>query len=349
LKRIDISTEYLSNIKSALFKKIIYCNSSPDLIFLSSELIQQINVLIKKIDSDINDINKINKENISQYITLILSIEEKYELINETINKFDIKIEKIVRDYDKLFSALANVLEELRKKTYSDYPKLNIIIEKKFIELDNIELNTFDKMKSLNEFIKEYNKFLIQGSILHKYKKFIIELPTQYGGSSNKFNDYFNKLVDISINVRKNDDINENKIRFNNLLFYSHVLYIVNYTNKERTITSHINRYDVKKYLKIITYILKSIKNNSKGDIIYYFFKYHYFNLKIVYDFLHKLDNSWTKPKTNMCNEEIIKLYNQDNLNNNIYFNLLDKKYTLSMKKAIFVFFGIKVILDKLM
>jgi hypothetical protein len=348
LKRIDMNAEYLSNIKSALVEKRINCNSTPDLIYLSSKLIQQIDVLIMKIDS-IKNINKINKENISQYITLILSIEEEYESIDKTINEFYIKIEKIVRDNEKLFSALASVLEELRKKKYSDYPKLNTIIEEKLMKLDNIQLNTFDKMQSLNEFIKDkYNKFLMQSSILHKYKKFIIELPTQYGGSVNQFNDYFNKLVDISINVNKNDDISEHKIRFNNLLFYSHVLYIVNYTNKKRIITSHINRNDVKKYLKIITYILKSIKNNSEGDIIYYFFKYHYFNLKIVYDFLYKLNRSWTKPKTNICNEEIIKLYNQDNLNINIYFNLLDKKYTPSMKKAIFIFFGIKVILDKL-
>jgi hypothetical protein len=349
LKRIDISTEYLSNIKSALVKKKIYCNSSPDLTFLSSELIQQINVLIKKIDSVVNDINKINKENISQYITLILSIKEEYGSIDKTIIEFDHIIDKIVDDYNEIYSTLSIKLEELRTKSYNDYPKLNTNIEEKFKELDNIQLTTFNKMQSLNEFIKDkYNKFLMQSSILYKYKKFIIELPNQYGGSDNQFNDYFNKLVDISINVGKNNDISEHKIRFNNLLFYSHVLYIVNYTNKERTITSHINRYDVKKYLKIITYILKSIKNNSKGDIIYYFFKYHYFNLKIVYDFLHKLNRLWTKPKTNMCNEEIIKLYDENRMNNNIYFNLLDIKYTPNMKKAIFIFFGMKVILDKL-
>jgi len=349
LKRIDMNAEYLLNTKLKLEEIKKYCNSSPDLIFLSSELIPQINDLIKEIDSVINDINKINKKNISRHITLILSIEEEYGSINENIKKFDNIIEKIVRDYDKLFSKLSGVLEELRKKKYSSYPELNTIIEEKFKELDNIQLTTFNKMQSLNEFIKDkYNKFLMQSSILYKYKKFIIELPNQYGGSDNQFNDYFNKLVDISINVGKNNDISEHKIRFNNLLFYSHVLYIVNYTNKERTITSHINRYDVKKYLKIITYILKSIKNNSKGDIIYYFFKYHYFNLKIVYDFLHKLNRLWTKPKTNMCNEEIIKLYDENRMNNNIYFNLLDIKYTPNMKKAIFIFFGMKVILDKL-
>jgi hypothetical protein len=35
-------------------------------------------------------------------------------------------------------------------------------------------------------------------------------------------------------------------------------------------------------------------------------------------------------------------------MNNNIYFNLLDIKYTPSMKKAIFIFFGMKVILDSI-
>lgn len=350
LEKINMGQKYLVDIKLKLEETKVYCNSSTDLIYLSSELIPKIDSLIKKLDSIVKNINKINKENISEYIILILSIEEEYKLINKTIKEFDIKIEKIVRDYDKLFSMLASVLEKLITKEYSSYPELNTNIEKKFKELNNIQLTTFDKMQSLNEFIKDkYNKFLMQNSTLNKYKKFIIESPNQYGGSVNEFNDYFNKLVDISINVNKNDDINEHKIRFNNLLFYSHVLYIVNYTNKERTITSHINRYDVKKYLKIITYILKSIKNNSKGDIIYYFFKYHYFNLKIVYDFLHKLNRLWTKPKTNMCNEEIIKLYDENRMNNNIYFNLLDIKYTPNMKKAIFIFFGMKVILDKLM
>jgi len=69
-----------------------------------------------------------------------------------------------------------------------------------------------------------------------------------------------------------------------------------------------------------------------------------------VYSFLNKLDKLWTFPKSNKCNEEIIKLYSKENEmnNNNIYFNLLDIKYTPSMKKAIFIFFGMKVILDKL-
>jgi tagatose-1,6-bisphosphate aldolase non-catalytic subunit AgaZ/GatZ len=94
---------------------------------------------------------------------------------------------------------------------------------------------------------------------------------------------------------------------------------------------------------------LESIKNKSDKNIKnYYFFKYHYFNLKIVYSFLNKLNKSWTKPKTSMCNKEIIKLYDENEMNNRIYFNLLDTKYTPSMKKAIFIFFGVKVILDKL-
>ena len=95
---------------------------------------------------------------------------------------------------------------------------------------------------------------------------------------------------------------------------------------------------------------MKSINNKSTRNIKnYYFFKYHYFNLKIVYSFLNKLDKLWVNPKLNNCNTEIIKLYSTENeMNNNIYFNLLDTKYTPSMKKAIFIFFGMKVILDKL-
>jgi len=202
LEKINMGQKYLVDIKLKLEETKVYCNSSTDLIYLSSELIPKIDSLIKKLDSIVKNINKINKENISQYIILILSIEEEYNSIDKTIIEFDHIIKKIVRDYDKLFSTLASMLEELRKKTYSDYPKLNTNIEKKFKELNNIQLTTFDKMQSLNEFIKDkYNKFLMQNSTLNKYKKFIIKSPNQYGGSVNEFNDYFNKLVDISINV----------------------------------------------------------------------------------------------------------------------------------------------------
>jgi hypothetical protein len=351
LKRIDMSQKYLSNIKLELKKIKKYCNSSPDLIYLSSELIPKVDSLIKKLDSIVKNINDINKENISRHITLILSIKKEYESINETIKEFYIKIVENNNNYEKLYEKFKDSKNKIRIHD-PKIEEINTIM----LSLD-IQSNNFDKMELLKDTIRIYNNFLNKKQKIsernnHKtgydYTALKIDL-SQYGGSVNKFNDYFNKLVDISINVRKNNDISEHKIRFNNLLFYSHILYIINYTNKERIITSHINRFDVNKYLKKIISILESIKNKSDKNIeTYYFFKYHYFNLKIVYDFLHKLDNSWIKPETSMCNEEIIKLYDENEMNNRIYFNLLDTKYTPSMKKAIFIFFGMKVILDKL-
>ena len=343
LERINMSAEYLVDIKSLLDEKKIYCNSSPDLLYLSSELIPKIDTAIKAIKA----INKINKENISQYIIFILSIEKEYELIIKTIKEFNHKIVENNKNYEELYKKFEGF-----NKYIVSFPAKITEINNKMLSL-NTQSNNFDKMQLLKDSIIIYNNFLDKqqkkpGQV-YNYTTHKIDL-SQYGGSVNEFNDYFNKLVDISINVNKNDDISEHKIRFNNLLFYSHVLYIVNYTNKERIITSHINRVDVKKYLNIIENILKSIKNKSDKNMKnYYFFKYHYFNLKIVYSFLNKLDKLWTFPKSNKCNEKIIKLYNTENeMNNNIYFNLLDIKYTPSMKKAIFIFFGMKVILDSI-
>jgi len=348
LERINMTQKYLLDIKLKLKEIKGYCNSSPDLIYLSFKLIQQIDALIKKINSTIKDINK---ENISQYIILILSIEEEYTSIDKTIIDFNHKIVENNNNYEELYEKFKNFNKHILL-----FPDKINEINTKMLSL-NTQSNNFDKMRLLKDSIIIYNNFLDKqqersesknSKIVYNYTTHKIDL-SQYGGSINEFNDYFNKLVDISINVNKNDDISEHKIRFNNLLFYSHVLYIVNYTNKERIITSHINRHDVKKYLKIIENILKSIKNKSDKNIKnYYFFKYHYFNLKIVYSFLHKLDKLWVNPKSNKCNEQIIKLYNTENEMNNIYFNLLDKKYTPSMKKAIFIFFGMKVILDSI-
>lgn len=355
LERINMSTKNLSIIKSLLDKQKNYCNSSPDLIYLSFELIPEIDDLIKKIDTTITTVNKIEDitEYITEYIREFFSIEKKYEIINETIIKFNHKIFENNNNYEELYGKFNHFDKHILL-----FPNKIEEINKKMLSL-NTKSNNFDKMILLKKIITNYNNFLDKrqrnsesenSKTGYNYTTHKIDL-SQYGGSSiNEFNDYFNKLVDISINVNKNYDISEHKIRFNNLLFYSHVIYIVNYTNKKRIITSHINRFDVKKYLKNIENILKSIKNKSDKNIKnYYFFKYHYFNLKIVYNFLSKLYKSWTIPKSNKCNEEIIKLYNTENeMNNNIYFNLLDIKYTPSMKKAIFIFFGMKVILDSI-
>ena len=61
-------------------------------------------------------------------------------------------------------------------------------------------------------------------------------------------------------------------------------------------------------------------------------------------NFLKKLLDNWINNLVpNDCNKEIIKLQKE-----NIYFNLLDKRYTPSMKKAIFIFLALKPILDKI-
>ena len=106
-----------------------------------------------------------------------------------------------------------------------------------------------------------------------------------------------------------------------------------------------INLNEVKKYLKITNTLLQLIKTNDKINKPY-FFKYHYFNLKIIYNFLIKLNNNWIyKPSINDCNKEIFKTKYNDNF---VYFNLLDKKYTPTMKKSIFIFLALKPLLDKI-
>jgi hypothetical protein len=214
-----------------------------------------------------------------------------------------------------------------------------------FYKFVNHYLQFLKKNKDFMKSIEYFNIFIDENEK--------IKSSDQIGGSELKtfdnFNNYFKEIIDINNKPKDNINISENKVRLNNLLFYSHILFIINFTNfGSRQIISHINKSDTNKYYTTTNILLEIIK--KKDNIIgNYFLKYHYFNLKIVNKFLEKLINLWYDPKENDCNKFILDIYKENKeINNYVYFNLLDINYSKSLKKAIFIFFGFKTILDNL-
>ena len=300
--------------------------------------------IYKIIDINKNIIN-LKKNKINDYIKYYYDIQNNINKINDEIKLFNIDIDEISKEINVLRDYYQKKTKNLVTKNSIPENKINSIIKKyysliKFLEKHN---NLMDDKQKNSKNIGNYLDFKIELDDTKQNYDALINFLKIYinKDQSGGFNDYFDNIVDISLSQNNNL---AHKIRFNNLLFFSHILFIINYTQmRDRQIIQKINLDDVNKYLQITNDLLAIIKlnNNILGT---YFLKYHYFNLKIINNFLAKLKNNWNNVNIlpNECNEEIIKI------NVYKYFNLLNKNYTPSMKKAIFIFIALKPILDKL-
>lgn len=179
----------------------------------------------------------------------------------------------------------------------------------------------FGKLKytnTLNIIPYEFNDTLFEKISKHIIKNYNMLVNTQIGG----FNHKFGSIVDLAnknfLNIKQNKD--QRKIQLNNFLFFNHILFILNYPNSVKT-EKYLFKQDIEKYYQQINELLLNIKDND------YLFLYHYVNLKIVKNLLEELKN---------------------NINNHIYFNMIDINYSLSLKKAIFIFVLFRPILDKI-
>jgi len=294
-------------------------------------------------------------DNIANYNNII----EKYTEIIEKLNKLN---EKIIEQNNYIEEKLQPLIIKTRAfinsvtlKLPSDKVKRKIKIyediNKELLEIDkdlNREFSLDDKYEQLQTIIEKYNHQITNNK---KYTNDNLEL---FGGSSiNRFDDYFNQIVDFSIlnkdkKIKKNNNINiEDKVELNNLLFNSHILFIINLKNIN--IKNNLNKEVATSYLNKINNLLLNIKNHNK--LYEYLLKFHYFNLKILKDFFNGLvHNNWVTNKDETCEKNLREINEILEISDNeeIYFNLLDINYDVSIKKAIFIFFGIKQLLDKI-
>jgi hypothetical protein len=344
LKKTPYNTETLLNrleikspkiLQEELQELVNIINNNVNLNFLALE--DNYYEFIKQIEKRI-ELLYVNKNSINDYIKNYNQIIDNIENVNNTINKYNSTIKELQIKYDDLYNQYINHSEKLRVDLKNFYDgELN----KKYY---NKTAGIIENYKLLIKFLIVYNERMDYKTLNSKSKQnyliYKVKIPTQQKGGFDKI---FDSIVNISLTHNNNL---EQKIRFNNLLFYSHILFIINYAkaNIERYIIHKINLNELKAYLNITNKLLQIIKTDNDQILRPYFLRYHYFNLKIVNKFLNKLKNNWTTDiSSNNCNKEIIKILKN---NDNIYFNLLNLKYTSSMKRSIFIFIALKPILD---
>jgi hypothetical protein len=328
----------------------------------------------------LDDIRQLKSINLQVFLTNYIYYYNKYEEYVRLITQIKIEIEQLKSKLHQTNITINSELEEKHTKYFKQY-KINIL-EKISTDLNIninklIELNNFDEFtnfkllltliniynskipldKTFNNLRVDLQKYITK---LQKYKidiipysieEFIqilkIDKPQSRHKGGSTFDQHFSKMVDLTLNQTNNLEF---KIKFNKLIFYCHALFIYNYKYQRRNIITKINKNEIKKYLSITKYILTLLKQYNdvmrlpQKNIKIYFLKYHYINIKLINNFLIKLNDNWLKrqPRETRCNKDILIFNQTDKIN----FKLLNVNYNETMKKAIFIFIAFKPILD---
>jgi len=207
------------------------------------------------------------------------------------------------------------------------------------------------KIKDINN-IKQIERLnlrdpeLIELSRLYgEYKQLI----KQYGGGVIDWQNYYQKMEQFNQELTKYkeeyNNFNQISKKFNIMYIqlYHHQLFISNYIQvillkKNYSIYQNISRGMVNYYYKEIKRILdlfKDTKNMSK--VISYFYKNHYFNIKILEEFLRELDSQWKGPRDSQVESE-------KNISRLILFGELVTDNTFKLR--VFLFNMFKNIID---
>jgi hypothetical protein len=207
--------------------------------------------------------------------------------------------------------------------------KANANAKKIINEINKLIISIYNKILDIN------NKNNIDGD---KVVNIVVNIDGDKDGDKDVIIDgdtFFNKKINKSVVSLK-----KSIIEFNYLLFYTHVLFIIFYVynDKNKIIKPIISFKELVNYYCIIDVLLL---NKKKTEFIYiFFYKYHYLNLKIVYNFFKKIIDKII----NHNNEEIKQLIVINNYEK-IIINLFNIDYTDSMKKAIIIFIALRPIL----
>jgi hypothetical protein len=375
---IDKINKYNSNIK------IFNCLNNSKLKSKIIELMhvtETINEFCISLDQKIAKIKKQSEIETKQYNKLVDEINNLNNTIDKHLFETDELLtnenalpDKFIKECDKLrisyiekeidtIVILLSSIKSLILKPSTKLTSQGYYPEKlKFIITTLESLNNSEQLKKIKD-IKTKNNVDNAIKKLDEYRKIqnFNQFKLQTGGSIKEWENYYFKIIDLFKKIndykKKYDNFNKVAKKFNMkyIQLYYHQLYISNYIalillRDRYQLFEYLSKGSANYYRGIAQSIFEKcnsthIRENNK--VVEYFYKHHYVNLELVYNFLTELKEKWSvdrdfdslnsTPKEIARNKNIsrLKVITDDAL-----------EHSEQMKKGLFMFNIFKDILD---